>query len=180
MHNYKQWNYDTSSWLTNETKININHLYKTSSDKFIYDFLHWLNLEHKGFIWQNRNFIYSRLIYNEKISISDKLIEDGIYKFDDKIAKQLGFLVALNFNTKAFEYWVEKTQLIKEKHNVLRYFWGEFLSYSFMRQEDFEQGLKNLDYVFDKIDFYAPIEKEFENKYLLSIELNYLMIAFIN
>ena len=167
--NFDNWNYDSSSWLPDDTKNNIYNLFKSSSSENIYQFLNFLNENHNYFLISYKDFIISKLIEFKQYKIVDYLINEKIINFDVKIANLCITNITLNFELDDFNYFCEKINIFNnhDKHSVYKSFWNEFLSYQFMRNEDFHTSIHNLNIVFEKIPFYILSEYDIVNGYLI-------------
>ena len=169
MNVYTQWDYSNSFSMADNTKMGIYYILKEGDPKKINNFLSWLKEEQSSFMFNRRDFIFTRLIEFKHFSIADELCSIKPYQFDEKIAKTCASNLSITFNVESFDYWkvlVEKLN-DSQQSTIIKSFWGEFLSSQFLRPKDFEQSLKNLSYVFDKVPFYMDSKHNIYNDYFI-------------
>lgn len=167
--NYHEWDYDTTGWTPKDTNENIRNLLKTESIHTIKEFTYWLSKNHSDFAYSYRDVFIPALLESQHFTFVDELLENKTYRFDEKISKNCGFYLGLNFNDNFFNYWKNQAKKLDRHTQSTSYknFWHEFFSYQFLRSEDVMNNLPNLEYVFDKIPFYMDSEYDIINGYLI-------------
>jgi hypothetical protein len=162
MNDFKNWDY--SSNLNPGTNQNIDDLLKKSS-KIVKEFIDWLVQEEPTFLLLFRGLIITRMISNRHDDIAEELFNKKLIFFDEKMAEEFSFSLGLKFDRHLFDYFYEKAQ-IKESFTIKK-FWKNFLTYQFLRPEEIMENISNLEYVFEKIPFYASKKEEMKNKYII-------------
>lgn len=169
MHVYTQWDYSNSFSMADNTKMGIYYILKEGDPKKINNFLSWLKEEQSSFMFNRRDFIFTRLVEFKHFSIADDFCSIKHYQFDERIAKTCASNLSITFNVESFNYWKNHLEKLNESQQsiVIRSFWGEFLSSQFIQPQDYEKGLENLLYVFEKIPFYIDLGRVSSNYYLI-------------
>jgi hypothetical protein len=165
---YTQWDYTNGYLMADETRMGMYYLFKEGDIPKINNFLTWLKQEQSSFMCSHKDFIFTRLVEFKHFSVTDELCANKPYQFDEKIGKTCAGNLSLTFDCESFDYWNGFVKKLDEtqQSTVFRAFWGEFLSYQ-IRPEDYEKGLKNLFYVFDKVPFYLDSKRELSNGYFI-------------
>lgn len=172
---YTQWDY-SNGWLPEDTKMGMYYLFQEGDTKKIIDFLTWLKEENSQFMFNHKDFIFTRLVEFKHFSITDTLCTTKPYQFDEKIAKTCAGNLSLTFDCESFDYWKKSVDKLEpsQQSTVIRKFWSEFLTYQFIRAEEFDEHLPNLKYVFEKIPFYLDLERELSNGYFIKERADFL------
>lgn len=173
---YHEWNYDFKGWVPEETNKNIKQFLKTESFDSIKEFSYWLVKNHPDFSFSYRDNFISTLLENQHFLLVDELFDNKTYRFDEKISKNCGFYLGLNFNENFFNYWRNQVKNLDRHTQSASYknFWHEFFSYQFLRSEEVINNLSNLEYVFDKVPFYIESEYDIVNGYLIKAREDFL------
>lgn len=164
-----------NSFLSEEAKTAIYFLFKIA-DKDITDLVTQNKVNNPDFIIEQKEFIFAKLIAQENFTIADELLNKKIYQFDQKIAKFCCSNIALKFNQNAFDYWIDKVKKMEFPNypdEILRSFWDEFLSLQFIFNDDFNDNILKLNYVFEKASFYTDLNKDMSNGYLIKERANF-------
>lgn len=156
-------------FLSEETKIGLFNYFKLHKEKDVADLLYWINSEHQNLIFDQREFIFPRILQFKHFRLADKLIEDNIVYFDEKIAKSCSFHLALEFDNDIFDFWLLKVEQNEKRFQMIKDFWSEFLNFQFQRDDEVDGNLNNLKYVINKIPFYEKSSYDMKNGSLIKM-----------
>lgn len=166
MTDFRYWDYE-SFWINEETNKNIDQLFKSDSKK-TKEFIQFLKKEKVDFLISKRDLIFVRLIFYNHHNIAEELIEEKYFRLDETIFKEFSFSLGLKFDKDVFDYFLKKLKEFNLENNkkILTNFWENFLLYQFIKIEEVQENIKNLQYVINKIPFYVD-NSEIINKYLI-------------
>ncbi len=173
MTNFRYWEYE-SFWINEETNKNIDQLLKNNPEK-TKEFIQFLKKEKVDFLVSKRDLIFVRLISYDYYNIAEKLIEEKYFRLDETIFKEFSFSLGLKFDKDVFDYFLKKLKEfnLQNNKNILTNFWENFLLYQFIKIEEIEENIKNLQYVINKVPFYVD-KSEIINKYLIESRKQFL------
>lgn len=167
--NYKFWDYSVSNFMNKCTEDNMLNFFESSSSEKIEIYIEWLNVNKNEFLLHFNSRIICDLVKFENYSLVDNLIEKKIINFNQKSADLLFFRMSILFNKKNFDYTCEKVNKIDSLKIFPIYieFWKNFLSFQFQNNDDVNNKIENIDYVFQKIPFYISDKYDIKNKSLV-------------
>lgn len=168
--------YSTNSWMPDKTKMFIYYFIRDNEENEIIELMDWLYTNKNDFFTTFQNFITARLLEFDYFDISEKLLNEKKTIFNLKTSDSCISNFTLNFKQPYFDYWLSKINQYNEndKNTTIKNFWKEFLSYQFLRDEDVENNITNLHYVFDKIPFYKASNYDMFNGYLIKFREDFI------
>lgn len=159
MSNYTKWTYG-NSWLDENTKQGIYKLFQDGSEDLIKAYLSWLHTNEQDFLFSKRDVIFSYLVDCSRFGIADEFTSTKPFLFSEKIAICSATFICLEFKLDTFDYWLGKVDSLSaaDQSQVTRKFWEEFLAYQFMRTEEFDSNISNLEPAMKGAAFYSDSE----------------------